>query len=143
VDVFDGLDEMGLSEDEIRRVRLVDPDRSELHGRLLAPAMDECRSFSINDFRQDRKLFTAIRRTVDDNLSRLGSPRSRAAIRTSGRLFGTQLRVQTRTYKLRRTVPMAGTNSPSKQPLDMGAGFLLIAEKFAKRQHAATRVADA
>jgi len=25
----------------------------------------------------------------------------------------------------------------------MGAGFLLIAEKFAKRQHAATRVADA
>src|SRR5271166_4727963 len=44
VDVFDGLDEMGLSEDEIRRVRLVDPDRSELHGHLLAPAMDECRT---------------------------------------------------------------------------------------------------
>ena len=40
MDVFDGLDEMGLSEDEIRRVRLVDPDRSELHGHLLAPAMD-------------------------------------------------------------------------------------------------------
>ena len=27
VDVFDGLDEMCLSEDEIRRVRLVDPDQ--------------------------------------------------------------------------------------------------------------------
>ena len=144
MDVFDGLDEMGLSEDEIRRVRLVDPDRSELHGRLLALAMDECRSFSINDFfRQDRKLFTAIRRMVDDNLSRLGSPRSWAAIRTSVRLFGTQLRVQTRTYRLGRAVPMAGTNSPSTRPLDMAAGFSLIAEKFAKRQHAATRVADA
>jgi hypothetical protein len=45
VNVFDGLDEMGLSEDEIRRVRLVDPDRSELHGHLLGPGMDECRSF--------------------------------------------------------------------------------------------------
>jgi hypothetical protein len=83
VDVFHGLDEMGLSEDEIRRVRLVDPDRSELHDRLLAPAMDECRRFLINDFRQDRKLFTGIRRMVADNLSRLGSPRSRAPIRTS------------------------------------------------------------
>jgi hypothetical protein len=48
VDVFDGLDEMGLTEDEIRRVRLVYPDRSELHGHLLAPAVDECRSFSMN-----------------------------------------------------------------------------------------------
>src|SRR5271165_6944647 len=44
VDVFDGLNEMGLSEDEIRRVRLVDPNRSELHGHLLAPATDECRT---------------------------------------------------------------------------------------------------
>ena len=41
VDVLDGLDEVGLSEDEIRRVRLVDPDRGELHGHLPAPAMDE------------------------------------------------------------------------------------------------------
>jgi hypothetical protein len=32
---------MGLSEDEIRRVRLVDPNRNQPHGRLLAPAMDE------------------------------------------------------------------------------------------------------
>jgi hypothetical protein len=38
---------------------------------------------------------------------------------------------------------MAGTNSPSAQPLDMAAGFSLIAEKFAKRQHAATPVAEA
>jgi hypothetical protein len=35
---------MGLSEDEIRRVRLVDTDRRELHGHLLAPATDECRT---------------------------------------------------------------------------------------------------
>jgi hypothetical protein len=48
VDVFDGLDEMGLTEDEIRRVRLVDPNRSELHGHLLAPAVGECGSFSMN-----------------------------------------------------------------------------------------------
>src|SRR6516165_6367969 len=43
VDVFDGLDEMGLSEDEIRRVRLVDSNRSELHGHLLAPARTRLR----------------------------------------------------------------------------------------------------
>jgi hypothetical protein len=44
---------------------------------LLAPAVDECRSFSMNYFRQIGKLFTAIRRMVDYNLSRLGNPRWR------------------------------------------------------------------
>jgi hypothetical protein len=72
MDVFDGLDEMGLSEDEIRRVRLVDPNRSELHGHLLAPAMDECRSFSMNYFRQNGKLFPKIRDGILGDTNALG-----------------------------------------------------------------------
>jgi hypothetical protein len=54
-----------------------------------------------------------------------------------------------RNYECKRALtsythrPDGGHNSPSTQPLDMAAGFSLIAEKFAKRQHATTRVADA
>ena len=43
MDVFNRLDEMGLSENEIRCVRLVDPNRSQLHGLLPSGVIEAIR----------------------------------------------------------------------------------------------------
>ena len=47
VDVFDGLDEMGLPEDEVDLLGLLDPHRDELHDAFLDLMGRNCRSGSM------------------------------------------------------------------------------------------------
>jgi len=72
--------------------------------------MNECRSFSMNYFRQNGKLFTAIRRMTDYNLSRLG----RSSVATATRI--------TVRYWRRRGVPLGRRSMPASDGSHRSSG---------------------